>query len=62
VRGGYEVRFTDAAGLGTGGSGTCFGDSGGPVLHTGANGVQVIVGEISWGTYCKGTSGGVSHR
>jgi Trypsin len=52
IAGGFEVRMTDAAGGGTGGSGTCFGDSGGPVLHNG-----LLVGDISWGTkYCKGTS------
>jgi secreted trypsin-like serine protease len=57
LAGGYEVRMTDAAGGGTGGSGTCFGDSGGPVFHTSAAGVQYLVGDISWGTkYCKGTS------
>jgi hypothetical protein len=57
--GGYEVRFTDAAGGGTGGSGTCFGDSGGPVFSTAADGTQYLVADISWGTkYCKGTSAG----
>ena len=57
LAGGYEVRMTDAPGAGTGGSGTCFGDSGGPVFHTAANGTQYLVGDISWGTkYCKGTS------
>ena len=51
------VRMTDAPGGGTGGSGTCFGDSGGPVFHTGADGVQYLVADISAGTkYCKGTS------
>jgi hypothetical protein len=55
---GYEVRMTDAAGGGTGGGGTCFGDSGGPVFHTAADGTQYLVADISWGTtYCKGTSG-----
>jgi hypothetical protein len=50
--GGYEVRMTDSNGGGTGGSGTCFGDSGGPVFSGGYD-----VGDISWGTkYCKGTS------
>jgi hypothetical protein len=57
LAGGYEVRMTDSNGNGTGGSGTCFGDSGGPVFHTADNGVQYLVGDISWGTkYCKGTS------
>jgi secreted trypsin-like serine protease len=59
LAGGAEVRFTDAAGAGTGGSGTCFGDSGGPVFHTAADGTQYLVADISWGTkYCKGTSAG----
>jgi secreted trypsin-like serine protease len=57
LAGGYEVRMTDSSGNGTGGSGTCFGDSGGPVLHTADDGTQYLVGDISWGTkYCKGTS------
>jgi secreted trypsin-like serine protease len=51
------VRMTDAAGGGTGGGGTCYGDSGGPVFHTAANGVQYLVADISAGTkWCKGTS------
>ena len=55
--GGYEVRMTDSNGNGTGGGGTCFGDSGGPVFHTSDSGVMYDVGDISWGTkYCKGTS------
>ena len=57
LAGGFEVRMTDAGGGGTGGSGTCFGDSGGPVFHTSDAGVQYLVADISWGTkYCKGTS------
>lgn len=52
LAGGYEVRMTDSGGNGTGGGGTCFGDSGGPVFSGGYD-----VGDISWGTkYCKGTS------
>jgi hypothetical protein len=59
LAGGAEVRFTDAAGGGTGGSGTCFGDSGGPVFSTAPDGTQYLVADISWGTkYCKGTSAG----
>jgi hypothetical protein len=55
--GGFEVRMTASNGGGTGGSGTCFGDSGGPVFHTSDSGVQYDVGDISWGTkYCNGTS------
>ena len=57
LAGGYEVRMTDSGGNGTGGGGTCFGDSGGPVFHTSDTGVLYDVGDISWGTkYCKGTS------
>jgi hypothetical protein len=55
--GGWEVRMTDSGGNGTGGGGTCFGDSGGPVFHRSDTGVLYDVGDISWGTkYCKGTS------
>lgn len=32
-----------------GGGGTCFGDSGGPVFHTDAAGVTVVVGDTSYG-------------
>lgn len=32
-----------------GGGGTCFGDSGGPVFHTAANGVTVLVADTSYG-------------
>jgi hypothetical protein len=59
LAGGFEVRFTDSGGGGTGGSGTCFGDSGGPVFSTAPDGTQYLVADISWGTkYCKGTSAG----
>jgi len=59
LAGGYEVRMTASNGGGTGGSGTCFGDSGGPIFHTAANGTTYLVADISWGTkYCNGTSAG----
>jgi Trypsin len=49
----YNLRMTDSPGNGTGGSGTCYGDSGGPVLQG-----NTLVGVISFGTtYCMGTSG-----
>jgi hypothetical protein len=49
---GYNVVMTDSSGGGTGGGGTCFGDSGGPVFHG-----AYLVADISFGTkYCKGMS------
>jgi len=55
---GYNLMLTDAPGNGTGGGGTCFGDSGGPVFHTDAAGNVWDVGVISFGTkYCKGEAG-----
>jgi secreted trypsin-like serine protease len=43
---------------GTGGGGTCFGDSGGPIFHTDTAGNTWQVAVISFGTkYCHGTSG-----
>jgi hypothetical protein len=58
IAGGYNLIMTDSAGKGTGGGGTCFGDSGGPILHTDSAGQQWQVAVISFGTkYCHGTSG-----
>jgi hypothetical protein len=55
---GYNLMLTDSAGNGTGGGGTCFGDSGGPVFHTDSAGNVWDVAVISFGTkYCKGESG-----
>jgi hypothetical protein len=55
---GYELLMTDSPGKGNGGSGTCFGDSGGPVFHTSDSGQTYLVADISFGTkYCKGVSG-----
>jgi len=49
--------MSDSAGNGTGGSGTCFGDSGGPVFHTDSDGQVWQVAVISYGTkYCHGSS------
>ena len=58
LAGGNQLVMTDANGNGTGGGGTCFGDSGGPVFHTSDSGQTYLVADISFGTkYCKGTSG-----
>jgi hypothetical protein len=58
LAGGYNVMMTDSKGVGTGGGGTCFGDSGGPVFHTDSAGNTWQVAVISFGTkYCKGESG-----
>lgn len=58
LAGGYNLIMSDAPGRGTGGGGNCFGDSGGPILHTDAGGQDWLVAEISFGTkYCHGNSG-----
>jgi Trypsin len=58
IAGGYNLIMTDSNGNGTGGGGTCFGDSGGPIFHTDGNGNTWLVAVVSFGTkYCKGTSG-----
>jgi hypothetical protein len=58
IAGGYNLMMTDSAGKGTGGGGTCFGDSGGPIFHTDTAGNVWDVAVISFGTkYCHGTSG-----
>ena len=58
LAGGYNLMMTDSPGNGTGGGGTCFGDSGGPILQTDANGQTWEVAVISFGTkYCHGISG-----
>jgi hypothetical protein len=57
LAGGYNVTMTDSPGNGTGGGGTCFGDSGGPIFHTDSNGQVWQVAVISYGTkYCHGSS------
>jgi hypothetical protein len=54
----YNLMLTDSPGAGTGGGGTCFGDSGGPVFHTDTAGNLWDVAVISFGTrYCNGESG-----
>ena len=58
IAGGYNLMMTDSNGGGTGGGGTCFGDSGGPIFHTDTSGNTWLVAVISFGTkYCKGESG-----
>jgi hypothetical protein len=58
IAGGYNLMMTDSAGNGTGGGGTCFGDSGGPIFHTDSSGQVWQVAVISFGTkYCHGSSG-----
>jgi trypsin len=58
LAGGYNLMMTDSPGNGTGGGGTCFGDSGGPIFHTDSSGQVWQVAVISFGTkYCHGSSG-----
>lgn len=58
LAGGYNVIMSDSSGNGTGGGGSCFGDSGGPVFHTDSNDQVWQVAVVSYGTkYCNGTSG-----
>ena len=45
---GYNIQYTNDPGLGTGSGGTCFGDSGGPVIHKTSTGEEVIVGVNSF--------------
>ena len=55
---GFNLMMTDSSGNGTGGSGTCRGDSGGPIFHTDEAGNVWEVAVDSFGTkYCKGKSG-----
>jgi len=57
LAGGFNLIMSDSPGSGTGGSGTCFGDSGGPVFHTDSDGQVWQVAVISYGTkYCHGSS------
>jgi hypothetical protein len=57
LAGGFNLTMSDSPGDGTGGSGTCFGDSGGPVFHTDSDGQVWQVAVISYGTkYCHGSS------
>jgi len=55
---GYNLHYSNAPGKGVGPGGTCFGDSGGPVLHTNAEGHEVIVAVNSFvlNANCKGAA------
>lgn len=53
---GYNIQTTNAPGKGTGGSGTCFGDSGGAIF-TGSNQI-VAVNSFVLNDYCAGASFG----
>ena len=58
---GYNLHYSSNPGEGHGGSGgTCFGDSGGPVFHTGSSGAKVIVAVNSFvlNSNCKGSGFG----
>ncbi len=51
---GYDMLVSEAPGAGTGGSGVCSGDSGGPFF---LDGRIVAIDSFTIGKYCKGTSG-----
>lgn len=52
---GYNIQTTNAPGNGTGGGGTCFGDSGGAIFH---NGMIVAVNSFVLNANCAGASFG----
>jgi len=55
---GYNLHYSNSPGKGVGPGGTCFGDSGGPVLHRTESGEEVIVGVNSFvlNANCKGAA------
>jgi len=55
---GYNIQYSNSPGQGVGPGGTCFGDSGGPVLHRTDTGQEVIVGVNSFvlNANCKGSA------
>lgn len=56
---GYNLHYSSNPGLGDGPGGTCFGDSGGPVFHTGDSGkVIVAVNSFVLNSNCKGAGFG----
>lgn len=59
LAGGYNLQTTNAPGKGTGGGGTCFGDSGGPIFHI-VEGMHYIVAVNSFvlNENCAGASFG----
>ncbi len=58
LSGDYNLHYTNSPGKGVGPGGTCFGDSGGPVLHRTSDGSEVIVGVNSFvlNANCKGAA------
>jgi secreted trypsin-like serine protease len=56
LTGGYNLQTTNAPGGGTGGGGTCFGDSGGPIFHSGNQ--IVAVNSFVLNENCAGASFG----
>ena len=54
---GYNVHYSGAPGYGTGGGGTCFGDSGGAVFLNGTNEI-VAVNSFVLNSNCKGAGFG----
>ena len=59
---GYNMQYSNDPGQGNGPGGTCFGDSGGPVLSVNAQGQEVITSANSFvlNLNCKGSA--FSHR
>lgn len=57
---GYNIQLSSAPGKGVGPGGTCFGDSGGPVLHRNAAGAEVVVAVNSFvlNENCRGAGFG----
>lgn len=56
---GYNLHYSSNPGLGDGPGGTCFGDSGGPVFHTGAQGTVIVaVNSFVLNSNCKGAGFG----
>lgn len=55
---GYNLHYSNSPGKGVGPGGTCFGDSGGPVLHRTESGEELIVGVNSFvlNANCKGAA------
>jgi secreted trypsin-like serine protease len=54
IAGGYNLVLTNNPGQGTGGSGTCSGDSGGPILWDNTN-VVVAINSFGIAPFCRGT-------
>jgi len=56
---GYNIQYSSNPGLGDGPGGTCFGDSGGPVFHTGDQGTVIVaVNSFVLNSNCKGAGFG----